>query len=98
MRAFSKTQAKTLLNAFGEKLTIVQNGVETEYTVIFEHSEFFFEDTQIVETYFTSYEGIPLDSTFKIKGIEYQVNRIEDDLSGISDYYYIQKIDLDKDI
>ena len=98
MRAFSKSQVKTLLNAFGEKLIIVLNGVETEYTVLYEHDEFFFEGTQTVESYFSAKEGIPLHTTFIKDGTEYQVNRIEDDLSGISNYYYIQNIDLNEEI
>lgn len=98
MRAFINSQKNQFLDAFGENLVIFQNGVASTVTAIFERDEIFFEDTNTVVSYFTSYSGLIQYSTFTLKGTEYVVNRIEDDLSGISNYYYIQKIDLDKDI
>lgn len=98
MRAFINTQKNQFLDAFGENLVICQNGVASTVTAIFERDEIFFEDTNTVVSYFTSYSGLIQYSTFTLKGTECVVNRIEDDLSGISNYFYIQKIDLDKDI
>lgn len=45
--------------------------------------------------YFTSDSGLPLGITFERNGTTYIVNRIDDDLSGISDYRYTQQIDLE---
>ncbi|ELQ6015967.1 TPA: hypothetical protein OMT82_000402 [Enterobacter cloacae] len=99
MRAFfSNSQSESLLNAFGEKLVIVQDGVSITITAIFEQDELFFEGTQTTITYFTSKSGIKLNSTFTIDGEEYLVNRIDDDNSGISNYHYIKIIDLEKEI
>lgn len=98
MRAFINSQKNQFLDAFGENLVIFQNGVASTVTAIFERDEIFFEDTNTVVSYFTSYSGLNQYSTFTLKGTEYVVNRIEDDLSGISNYFYIQKIDLEKDI
>lgn len=95
MREFSNSQTKALLNSFGEDLVIVQDGVTSTVTVIFEQDEIFFEDTQSTENYFTSKSGLAIGSTFERKGTTYIVNRIEDDLSGISDYHYIQQIYLE---
>lgn len=95
MREFSNSQRKALLNSFGENLVIVQDGVTSTVTVIFEQDEIFFEDTQSTVNYFTSNSGLPMGITFERKGTTYIVNRIEDDLSGISDYHYIQHIDLE---
>ncbi|HBY1804770.1 hypothetical protein CIW62_14395 [Enterobacter cloacae] len=95
MREFSNSQTKALLNSFGEDLVIVQDGVTSTVTVIFEQDEIFFEDTQSTENYFTSKSGLAIGSTFERNGTTYIVNRIEDDLSGISDYHYIQQIDLE---
>ncbi|HDH0712150.1 hypothetical protein AAHD65_13385 [Enterobacter hormaechei] len=95
MREFSNSQKKALLNSFGENLVIVQDGVTSTVTVIFEQDEIFFEGTQSTVDYFTSDSGLPLGITFERNGTTYIVNRIEDDLSGISDYHYIQQIDLE---
>lgn len=99
MRAFfSNSQSESLLNAFGEKLVIVQDGVSSEITAIFEQDELFFEDTKTTVTYFSAKSGIKLQSTFTLDGEEYVVNSIDDDMSGISNYHYLKKIDLEKDI
>ncbi|QTV81778.1 hypothetical protein KAT64_17750 [Klebsiella oxytoca] len=99
MRAFfSNSQSESLLNAFGEKLVIVQDGVSITITAIFEQDELFFDDSQTTVTYFSAKSGIKLNSTFKIDNIEYVVNRIDDDTSGISNYHYIRKIDLEEEI
>lgn len=95
MRGFSNSQKKALLNSFGEDLVIVQDGVTTTVTVIFEQDEIFFEDTQSTVNFFTSNSGLPTGITFERNGTTYIVNRIDDDLSGISDYHYIQHIDLE---
>lgn len=99
MRAFfSNSQSESLLNAFGEKLVIVQDGVSSEITAIFEQDELFFEDTKTTVTYFSAKSGIKLQSTFTLDGEEYVVNSIDDDMSGICNYHYIKKLDLEKDI
>ncbi|MBC4911693.1 hypothetical protein H8K92_19330 [Klebsiella pneumoniae] len=99
MRAFfSNSQLEYLLNAFGEKLVIVQDGVSITITAIFEQDELFFDDSQTTVTYFSAKSGIELNSTFTIDNTEYLVNRIDDDTSGISNYYYIRKIDLEEEI
>ncbi|WP_224688700.1 hypothetical protein [Escherichia fergusonii] len=95
MRGFSKAQKRALLDSFGEDLVIVQDGVTSTVTVIFEQDEIFFEDTQSNVNYFTSESGLPVGTTFERNGTTYIVNRIDDDLSGISDYHYIQHIDLE---
>ncbi|WP_431620461.1 hypothetical protein, partial [Enterobacter chengduensis] len=96
MRAFlSNSQIEYLLNAFGEKLVIVQDGVSITITAIFEQDELFFDDSQTTVTYFSAKSGIKLNSTFTIDNTEYLVNRIDDDTSGISNYHYIRKIDLE---
>lgn len=43
MREFSNSQKKVLLNSFGEDLVIVQDGVTSTVTVIFEQDEGFVE-------------------------------------------------------
>ncbi|HCT4383648.1 hypothetical protein [Klebsiella variicola] len=99
MRAFlSNSQIEYLLNAFGEKLVIVQDGVSITITAIFEQDELFFDDSQTTVTYFSAKSGIKLNSTFTIDNTEYLVNRIEDDTSSISNYHYIRKIDLEEEI
>ncbi|EMO9575602.1 hypothetical protein RJO62_000109 [Enterobacter hormaechei] len=99
MRAFlSNSQIEYLLNAFGEKLVIVQDGVSITITAIFEQDELFFDDSQTTVTYFSAKSGIKINSTFTIDNTEYLVNRIEDDTSGISKYHYIRKIDLEEEI
>lgn len=99
MRAFfSNSQLEYLLNAFGEKLVIVQDGVSITITAIFEQDELFFDDSQITVTYFSAKSGIQLNSTFTIDNTEYIVNRIDDDTSGISNYHYIRKNDLEGEI
>ncbi|WPO93728.1 hypothetical protein SFA32_12185 [Buttiauxella sp. HR94] len=98
MRAFQSTQCDVFLNAFGENLVIVQDGKSLTIKAIFEQDEIFFEDTQSTMSYFSAKSGIKLHSSFKIDNEEYSVNRIEDDLSGISNYYYIKKVDLEEDI
>ncbi|WP_044868390.1 hypothetical protein [Enterobacter ludwigii] len=99
MKAFlSNSQIKSLLNAFGEKLVIVQDGVSITITAIFEQDELFFDDSQTTVTYFSAKSGIKLNSTFTIDNTEYLVNRIDDDTSGISNYHYIRKIDLEEEI
>lgn len=99
MRAFlSNSQIEYLLNAFGEKLVIVQDGVSITITAIFEQDELFFDDSQTTVTYFSAKKGIKLNSTFTIDNTEYLVNRIDDDTSGISNYHYIRKIDLEEEI
>ncbi|ELJ9647860.1 TPA: hypothetical protein I3798_004861 [Enterobacter cloacae] len=95
MRGFSKAQKRALLDSFGEDLVIVQDGVTGTVTVIFEQDEIFFEDTQSTVNYFTAESGLPVGITFERNGTTYIVNRIEDDLSGISDYHYIQHNDLE---
>lgn len=62
--------------------------------MIFEQDEIF-EGTQSTVDYFTSDSGLPLGITFERNGTTYIVNRIDDDLSGISDYRYTQQIDLE---
>lgn len=99
MKAFlSNSQIESLLNAFGEKLVIVQDGVSITITAIFEQDELFFVDSQTTVTYFSAKSGIKLNSTFTIDNTEYLVNRIDDDTSGISNYHYIRKIDLEEEI
>ena len=99
MRVFlSNSQIEYLLNAFGEKLVIVQDGVSITITAIFEQDELFFDDCQTTVTYFSAKSGIKLNSTFIIDNTEYLVNRIDDDTSGISNYHYIRKIDLEEEI
>ncbi|MCM7066626.1 hypothetical protein [Enterobacter ludwigii] len=99
MKAFlSNSQIKSLLNAFGEKLVIVQDGVSITITAIFEQDELFFDDSQTTVTYFSAKSGIKLNSTFTIDNTEYLVNRIDDDTSGISNYHYIRKIDLEEEV
>lgn len=99
MKAFlSNSQIEYLLNAFGEKLVIVQDGLSITITAIFEQDEFFFDDSQTTVTYFSAKSGIKLNSTFTIDKTEYLVNRIDDDTSGISNYHYIRKIDLEEEI
>ncbi len=99
MKAFlSNSQIKSLLNAFGEKLVIVQDGVSITITAIFEQDELFFDDSQTTVTYFSAKSGIKLNSTFTIDNTEYLVNRIDDDTSGVSNYHYIRKIDLEEEI
>lgn len=99
MRAFfSNSQLEYLLNAFGEKLVIVQDGVSITITAIFEQDELFFDDGQTTVTYFSAKSGIQLNSTFTIDNTEYIVNRIDDDTSGISNYHYIRKNDLEGEI
>ncbi|EPY9616623.1 hypothetical protein K9J15_19155 [Enterobacter cloacae] len=99
MRAFlSNSQIEYLLNAFGEKLVIVQDGVSITITAIFEQDELFFDDSQTTVTYFSAKSGIKLNSTFTIDNTEYLVNRIDDDSSDISNYHYIRKIDLEEEI
>lgn len=99
MKAFlSNSQIEYLLNAFGEKLVIVQDGVSITITAIFEQDELFFDDSQTTVTYFSAKSGIKLNSTFTIDSTEYLVNRIDDDTSGISNYHYIRKIDLEEEI
>lgn len=99
MRAFNTGQQMALLNAFGENLVIVQDGVSKTITAILEQDEIFFEETQSTVNYFSAASGeVSLHSTFILNGITFQVNRIDDDLSGISNYHYIEKINLDRDI
>ncbi|ELY4806254.1 hypothetical protein SM093_003298 [Cronobacter malonaticus] len=99
MRAFlSNSQIEYLLNAFGEKLVIVQDGVSITITAIFEQDELFFDDSQTTVTYFSAKSGIKLNSTLTIDNTEYVVNRIDDDTSGISNYHYVRKIDLEEEI
>ncbi|HFX7052000.1 TPA: hypothetical protein ACIFO7_002611 [Klebsiella pneumoniae] len=99
MRAFlSNSQIEYLLNAFGEKLVIVQDGVSITITAIFEQDELFFDDSQTTVTYFSAKSEIKLNSTFTTDNTEYLVNRIDDDTSGISNYHYIRKIDLEEEI
>ncbi len=99
MKAFlSNSQIESLLNAFGEKLVIVQDGVSITITAIFEQDELFFDDSQTTVTYFSAKSEIKLNSTFTIDNTEYLVNRIDDDTSGISNYHYIRKIDLEEEI
>ncbi|EOY5725075.1 hypothetical protein ACP6ZN_003616 [Enterobacter cloacae] len=99
MKAFlSNSQIKSLLNAFGEKLVIVQDGVSITITAIFEQDELFFDDSQTTVTYFSAKSGIKINSTFTIDNTEYLVNRIDDDTSGVSNYHYIRKIDLEEEI
>ncbi|MDM9074861.1 hypothetical protein QU819_05685 [Enterobacter roggenkampii] len=99
MRAFlSNSQIEYLLNVFGEKLVIVQDGVSITITAIFEQDELFFDDSQTTVTYFSAKSGIKLNSTFTIDNTEYLVNRIDDDTSGISNYHYFRKIDLEEEI
>ncbi|EPY7436488.1 hypothetical protein ACXEJ7_000295 [Klebsiella quasipneumoniae] len=99
MRAFfSNSQLEYLLNAFGEKLVIVQDGVSITITAIFEQDELFFDDSQTTVTYFSAKSGIQLNSTFTIDNTEYIVNRIDDDTSGIFNYHYIRKNDLEGEI
>ncbi|MCM7135553.1 hypothetical protein [Enterobacter cloacae] len=99
MRAFfSNSQLEYLLNAFGENLVIVQDGVSITITAIFEQDELFFDDSQTTVTYFSAKSGIQLNSTFTIDNTEYIVNRIDDDTSGISNYHYIRKNDLEGEI
>ncbi|HAW1366258.1 hypothetical protein Q0T90_18420 [Escherichia coli D10:H20] len=95
MRGFSNSQKKALLNSFGENLVIVQDGVTSTVTVIFEQDEIFFEDTESTVNYFTSESGLPVGTTFEHNGTTYIVNRIDNDLSGISDYHYIQQVNLE---
>ncbi|EPX9549054.1 hypothetical protein [Klebsiella pneumoniae] len=95
MRGFSKANIKALLDSFGEDLVIVQDGVTSTVTAIFEQDEIFFEGTQSTVDYFSSNTGLKLGTTFERNGTTYIVNRIDDDLSGISDYRYIQHIDLE---
>ncbi|EEV6014762.1 TPA: hypothetical protein RU934_003630 [Escherichia coli] len=95
MRGFSKAQKRSLLDSFGEDLVIVQDGVTSTVTVIFEQDEIFFEDAESTVNYFTSETGLPVGITFEHNGTTYIVNRIDDDLSGISDYHYIQQINLE---
>ncbi|MEG9744411.1 hypothetical protein [Enterobacter hormaechei] len=95
MRGFSKANIKALLDSFGEDLVIVQDGVTSTVTAIFEKDEIFFEGTQSTVDYFSSNTGLKLGTTFERNGTTYIVNRIDDDLSGISDYRYIQHIDLE---
>ncbi|WP_312283220.1 hypothetical protein [Pseudescherichia sp.] len=95
MRAFfSSSQCESLLNAFGENLVIVQDGKSITIKAIFEQDEIFFEDVQVTTIYFTAKSGLELNSTFSIDNTEYKINRIEDDLSGLSNYRYIKNIDL----
>ncbi|HAV1640162.1 TPA: hypothetical protein JG881_004321 [Enterobacter hormaechei subsp. xiangfangensis] len=99
MKAFlSNSQIESLLNAFGEKLVIVQDGVSITITAIFEQDELFFDDSQTTVTYFSAKSGIKLNSTIIMDNTEYLVNRIDDDTSGISNYHYIRKIDLEEEI
>lgn len=95
MRGFSNSQKKALLNSFGEDLVIVQDGVTSTVTVIFEQDEIFFEDTESTVNYFTSESGLQIGTTFELNGTNYIVNRIDNDLSGISDYHYIQQVNLE---
>lgn len=95
MRAFfSNSQCESLLNAFAENLVIVQDGKSITIKAMFEQDEFFFEGVQVAVTYFTAKSGLELNSTFSIDNTEYKINRIEDDLSGLSNYHYIKNIDL----
>ncbi|EPR9136645.1 hypothetical protein ACU9GP_001322 [Cronobacter sakazakii] len=99
MRAFfSNSQLESLLNAFGEKLVIVQDGVSITITAIFEQDELFFDDSLTTVTYFSAKSGIKLNSTFTIDNTEYVVNRIDYDTSGISNYHYVRKVDLEEEI
>jgi len=91
---FSDSQGESLLNAFGENLVIVQDGESIAIKAMFEQDEIFFEGVQVTITYFTAKSGLKLNSTFSIDNTEYKINRIEDDLSGISNYYYIKNVDL----
>lgn len=71
MRAFlSNSQIEYLLNAFGEKLVIVQDGVSITITAIFEQDEFFFDDSQTTVTYFSAKSGIKLNSTFDLLPVD----------------------------
>lgn len=95
MRAFfSNSQSESLINAFGEDLVIVQDEKSLTIKAIFEQDEIFFEETQTTVTYFSAKSGLKLNSTFIINGEEFRINRIDDDRSGISNYYYIKNVDL----
>jgi len=91
---FSDSQGESLLSAFGENLVIVQDGKSLTIKAIFEQDEIFFEETQTTVTYFSAKSGLKLNSTFIIDGEEFRINRIDDDRSGISNYYYIKNVDL----
>ncbi len=92
-RAFSKSQCNALLNSFGEPLEI--NG--QEFTVIFEEVQIFVEETDGVvldyKYYFSTISDpvISIGSLFVLKGITQIIYSMEDDLSGITNYFYRKK-------
>ncbi|UCQ40055.1 hypothetical protein DCF38_10955 [Edwardsiella piscicida] len=86
--AFDKSQIECLINRhFGTDIRINNKTVR----VIFEQDIIFFdENTQATVLYFTAQTGVAqVGSTF-FYGDTYRITRIEDDLSGIANYYYIE--------
>ncbi|WP_370550836.1 hypothetical protein NMD63_05645 [Edwardsiella tarda] len=84
--AFDKSQVECLIDRFGTDIRINNKTVK----VIFEQDIIFFdENTQTTVQYFTakSGSGVAVGSTF-FYGDTYRITRIEDDLSGIANYYY----------
>ncbi|WP_370553602.1 hypothetical protein [Edwardsiella tarda] len=83
--AFDKSQIECLINRFGTDIRINTQTVR----VIFEQDIVFFdENTQTTVQYFTAKSGVAqVGSTF-FYGDTYRITRIEDDLSGISNFYY----------
>ncbi|WP_370557719.1 hypothetical protein [Edwardsiella tarda] len=87
MAFFDESQIECLINSFGTDIRINNKTVR----VIFEQDIIFFdENTQTTVQYFTAAkEGVAqVGSTFFYGGDTYRVTRIEDDLSGIANYYY----------
>lgn len=92
-RAFDNSQRNALLNAFGESIDI--SGVQ--YTVILEEQQIVLEDSDGVATdyrhYFTGNTAwaFAVGTQFNLNNITYIIYSIEDDLSGIKNYYYRRK-------
>lgn len=92
-RAFSNSQCNALLNSFGEPLEI--NG--KEYTVIFEQVQIYVDETDNVvidnKYYFSTISDplIEIGSLFVWKGKTQIIYNLDDDLSGVVNYYYRRK-------
>jgi len=90
MRAFNTAQISVFLNAFGEELTLTST---VSFLAIFEQSTYGIETDagviQAQEEYFTAPTGsADYTDTFTRNGQLQEIYNIEDDLSGLSNYYY----------
>ncbi|MGK2677463.1 hypothetical protein ACSJM2_14205 [Serratia marcescens] len=93
MRAFNSKQSEALLNAFGEPLEL--NGVS--FKAILEVRQITIEDSDGVsieyENYFTAKKNpvLQVGTLIEINNATQIIYNLDDDLSGVVNYYYRRK-------